>query len=260
MTPRAESTASKRKSTESDLEVTLAANTGPSDKIFKVLTSQLVRIIVGPEEDTQTEFLVYENLLCARCPFFKKALQGSFKEASEKRVVLREEDPEIFSSFLYWLHAGRLVPFTEKGKEAGQDMMKYIKLWILGDRFQVTTIQNCAMDEIRAGAKKHNIYFDVPQLRHIYENTMPGATLRYNAVDFMCWHMVRRQNVDHLYRDAIHEIPGLGTDAAFSFRKLCEVDTTYGRIPMPGHLSSSYHIVDVASDKESPSKKKSRPS
>ena len=49
-------------------------------------------------------FSIHKWLLCDLCPYFKTALEGSFKEGVEQRIEFMEENPAIFKDFQYWLY------------------------------------------------------------------------------------------------------------------------------------------------------------
>ena len=62
--------------------------------------------MVGREERL---FAAHEDQL-TRSPFFAAALRGQFFEAESKRVVLPDEEPEIFSCVLEYLYKGDYTP------------------------------------------------------------------------------------------------------------------------------------------------------
>lgn len=64
--------------------------------------SPIVTLYVGQES---TKFHVHENTLC-KLPFFKAALQGQFREASDKIMRLPEDNPEAFSVLVEHLIVG----------------------------------------------------------------------------------------------------------------------------------------------------------
>lgn len=64
--------------------------------------SPIIILRVGPDK---TEFRAYEEILC-RLPFFRAALQGSFKEASEKAITMPEDEPEIIAALIEFLYIG----------------------------------------------------------------------------------------------------------------------------------------------------------
>ncbi|KAI5841035.1 hypothetical protein DFP73DRAFT_556623 [Morchella snyderi] len=67
--------------------------------------TSMVKVTVG---GTQT-FYAHEGIL-SKSDFFQKALNGGFKEASTREVLLPEDDPEIFSSVLEYLYSEEYAP------------------------------------------------------------------------------------------------------------------------------------------------------
>ena len=70
------------------------------------LTSPIITICVGPE---QRLFAGHEDVLC-RSPFFQATCKSNFLDASSKRIVLPEEQPEVLSSVLEYLYKGDYYP------------------------------------------------------------------------------------------------------------------------------------------------------
>ena len=70
------------------------------------LTSSIITLVVGHE---QRLFAAHEDVLC-HSPFFQAACRGQFLEATNKRISLPDEEPEIFSSVLEYLYKGDYYP------------------------------------------------------------------------------------------------------------------------------------------------------
>jgi hypothetical protein len=70
------------------------------------LTASIITLVVGRE---QRLFAAHEDVLC-HSPFFQAACRGQFLEATNKRVSLPDEEPEIFSSVLEYLYKGDYYP------------------------------------------------------------------------------------------------------------------------------------------------------
>lgn len=64
--------------------------------------SPLVALHVGPDA---VVFHACEATLC-RVPFFRAALQGQFREATEKKITMPEEKPEIISALIEYISTG----------------------------------------------------------------------------------------------------------------------------------------------------------
>ncbi|KAL3423461.1 hypothetical protein PVAG01_05208 [Phlyctema vagabunda] len=82
----------------------LPTEEGPSTP--STLTSSIITLVVGRE---QRLFAAHEDVLCLS-PFFQAACRSQFMEASNKRISLPDEEPEIFSSVLEYLYKGDYYP------------------------------------------------------------------------------------------------------------------------------------------------------
>ncbi|KAM0342633.1 hypothetical protein ACHAPU_009363 [Fusarium lateritium] len=47
-------------------------------------------------------YYAHRNVLCSKCPFFDKAMNGPFKEAMTGIIELPEDNPDILETFLEW--------------------------------------------------------------------------------------------------------------------------------------------------------------
>ncbi|KAL9102200.1 MAG: hypothetical protein Q9163_002625 [Psora crenata] len=70
------------------------------------LTSPIITLVIGREGRL---FAAHEDQLTLS-PFFAAALKGQFFESGGKRVVLPDEEPEIFSCILEYLYKGDYTP------------------------------------------------------------------------------------------------------------------------------------------------------
>lgn len=64
--------------------------------------SPIITLLIGPDK---VELRAYEAILC-RLPFFRAALQGHFKEASEKAITMPEDTAEIIGALIEFLYTG----------------------------------------------------------------------------------------------------------------------------------------------------------
>lgn len=64
--------------------------------------SPIVTLYVGPE---RVEFRAYLDTVC-QLPFFKAALHGNFKEASERVITMPEDGPSEVSALIEFLYTG----------------------------------------------------------------------------------------------------------------------------------------------------------
>lgn len=64
-------------------------------------------------------FGMHKGLLCRESLYFKAALEGHFKEATEG-FVLDDEDPEVFQRFNTWLYTGKVLASDEEVSKVGR--------------------------------------------------------------------------------------------------------------------------------------------
>ncbi|OJD39961.1 btb poz-like protein [Diplodia corticola] len=85
------------------------------------LTSAIITVVIGRD---QRLFAAHEDVLC-HSPFFQAALQGQFLDASpNKRIILPDEEPEIFSCVLEYLYKGDYTPRLLHDKRRGSWMLE----------------------------------------------------------------------------------------------------------------------------------------
>ncbi|KAL8727102.1 MAG: hypothetical protein Q9166_006289 [cf. Caloplaca sp. 2 TL-2023] len=140
------------------------------------LFDDIVIIKVGASE---TAFRIHKGLLCNASGYFTAASTGSFKEAADGVLILKDEDPVIFSRFNLWLY--NVSGFLDVG-ETSKDLewATLIGLWIFGEKRVIVELQNDSLD---AMIRKHNesSSFSAPSrlMRFVWENTDSNAPLRH---------------------------------------------------------------------------------
>lgn len=136
-----------------------------------------MRVIVGEEEKVYNLHKVY---LTHYSPYFEKALNGEFSEATSNEVVLDHTEPNVFDWFVDWLYNQDLsyVP-KQNSVERSTEM---IKLWVLGDYLQVPRLQNLVVDKLfdfRAETIfQPGLALPPSMYAWVYENTPTASKLR----------------------------------------------------------------------------------
>ncbi|PVH88439.1 hypothetical protein DL98DRAFT_556062 [Cadophora sp. DSE1049] len=93
-------------------------------------SSAIIPVRVGPHAET---FPIHRDILC-KSEYFRRALDGEFKEAGDQAIDLPEENPDIFSFVVAYLYEERFTPIKTmstvlvadvdkgKGREENNDM------------------------------------------------------------------------------------------------------------------------------------------
>lgn len=132
---------------------------------------------------------MHENLICSSSDFFKKAVQGGWKESEERLVQLKSDSPDVFSVYLHWLYYHTLpVQIDEPGLAGNAEYMQLANAFILGDMLQDGSFQDAVMDAmmdktVSEAADGRKWYPVGPVIRLIYENTLGSSKARLFLVD-----------------------------------------------------------------------------
>lgn len=73
-------------------------------------------LLVGEEED---QYVVHEDLLCSRSPFFAAAVKKAWNEGQERRVPLPDDNNDVIKLYAQWLYGGRIFS-RPMGGEVGE--------------------------------------------------------------------------------------------------------------------------------------------
>ncbi|KAI4727085.1 hypothetical protein E4T49_05135 [Aureobasidium sp. EXF-10728] len=168
--------------TKTPIPVTRAVSTAdqrPSSKSYK----ETVILVVGAAKEHYT---LHKELLCFYSDFFRAAFNGSFKEATERKIELPETEAEVFEAFQAWLYTQKLPKNEIKPAKMYPEWPLLTKLWIFGDKYQFPLLQNNVADAMLDKVDK-DAESPVYVLNLAYENTTPNAPLRKIVVDIMAY-------------------------------------------------------------------------
>jgi hypothetical protein len=83
-------------------------------------SSPIIPVRVGPHAET---FPVHKDIL-TKSEYFKKALDGEFREAEDQAIDLPEEDPDIFSFVIAFLYEEKFVPIKPMAMALGEESLR----------------------------------------------------------------------------------------------------------------------------------------
>jgi hypothetical protein len=81
-------------------------------------SSAIIPVRVGPHAET---FPIHRDILC-KSEYFRRALDGEFKEAGDQAIDLPEEDPDIFSFVVAYLYEEKFLPIKTMSTVLGGSM------------------------------------------------------------------------------------------------------------------------------------------
>ncbi|KAL8852197.1 MAG: hypothetical protein Q9221_002907 [Calogaya cf. arnoldii] len=158
--------------------VPLLAVPGP----FMGFINEVVTVLVGPDE---TPFHIHKGLLCSKSEYFRAAFEGSFKEAKEGKIHLKDEEPESFQYYAMWIYNSKL-DLLAAANTTRLDVNDYCRLYMLAEKFGSHTLQNLAIDRIHEH-ERPSFDLDVPTVTQVYKHTLPGSRLRKTLVELQAY-------------------------------------------------------------------------
>ena len=135
-------------------------------------------MIVG---ESATKFTVYKSLLAGCAPYFRAALEGNFKEATEQEINMLDVSPAVFQRFMLWMYTASLTGDGENAGDLSRGVL--VRLYIFGDTYGIRDLQNCAVDTLKIRLELGLAGLGRNHISLIYDNTVKGCSLRRFAVE-----------------------------------------------------------------------------
>jgi hypothetical protein len=170
------------------------------------------KITVGKGDSTR-DFSIHKALLTARSKFFAKAMGKGWKEAEEKVVELRKDDPEVFAIYSSLLYTETIPAFDESPNRMVTDSYGDLccdstttctkeyellsQVYVLAEKPQDIQARNTTVDAIvskithESNVVNHNDGPCLPKLvatKTMYANTPGHCTGRQALLDWFVWY------------------------------------------------------------------------
>ncbi|KAL2045016.1 hypothetical protein N7G274_002791 [Stereocaulon virgatum] len=180
-------------------------------ELLKNATNITVRVGTGDPSDI---WLLPKALLTHCSPFFAAALDGNFAESTSNTVLLPDDSPDVFETFVQWMYTGE-IHLNIHIDDAYEDWNGFlVDSWILGDKLGCQDLQDAAMKQL---LKYHDERAIEPStVRAAYEGSPSGSKLRVWAIDQLLYD-IRAAKHDlfkkvELWTSEVDLIEGFGQD------------------------------------------------
>ena len=174
-------------------------------------------LVVG---ETKTIFHVHEAELFEVSPVFKAAFGSVFKESSERKMILPEDDAELLNLMVEWLYSRRYdLPLrTGDTIQNGARYMESIRLYVLADKYGVTSLKNYIVKVIFDTLKDGQVTRpNLDTVAYAYQNTPQNSGIRKLLADLYACNI----NFDWYGREEnkleLQKYPEFATDMLLSF-------------------------------------------
>ncbi|KAL2042235.1 hypothetical protein N7G274_004723 [Stereocaulon virgatum] len=163
-----------KKTVSSSVSNPVACNPGAAKaSLLRSLYSECIGVLVGPQK---MDFTVHKGLICYSSKFFGAALNGSFSEAVLGTVELPEGKPATFERVYAWLYTKDFKSI--KGlADVNCDKSHLVDLYVFGDKFNVPTLYNEAIDRIVLNYERYKKMF-IKAVPRVYRTTLADSPLR----------------------------------------------------------------------------------
>jgi hypothetical protein len=160
----------------------------------------MVNVMAGEEKVVYT---IHKDLLCYHSPYFHRALNGSFVDASRQEVELENVQPDVFGLFVHWIYRAKI---GEKRFNDPKDSTiveqttdeQLIKLWSLADYLQVPKLQNAVVEHMWLRLEELGVHPSIATCKYVYENWAAESLIRRFMV-FLC--------AGHVHDNYIRDLP-----------------------------------------------------
>ncbi|KAK5729745.1 hypothetical protein LTR17_011711 [Elasticomyces elasticus] len=143
-------------------------NLGDSVMVFEVGSS----IEAKPQR-----FVIHEDIVRPVSDFVSLALSGEWKEASERKIPLPDDEPRIFRVYQSWLYTRRIV---------GVSCELLLHCYVFGEKFLDTTFKDVVIDCLLEVIARRRV-FPNNMSGLIYKGTLEGSPLRRLLCELFAW-------------------------------------------------------------------------
>ncbi|KAK8239654.1 hypothetical protein IWZ00DRAFT_533926 [Phyllosticta capitalensis] len=124
--------------------VAVKTSASPSPETLEVLSQAFSKF--GPSDLTirtsdDKEFHVHRRVICSKCKFFDKAVNGPFKEAASGVILMPNDPPAAIAALLQYLYMDNYWYYPVDEKSRSLDYLFHLEVFIVGIIYDVGFLQ-----------------------------------------------------------------------------------------------------------------------
>lgn len=175
-----------------------------TDRSKSYLTSPIFSVVVD-KENAKT-FLLHSALLVDESDRLAKDVKGGFSEGASKRIVLEEEDSELFGYFVEYLYRSESIMSTVENVKRESDYIILARLYALAERLQAHKFQHAILRKFTSNFSSSTTIPDqgVCDLLDIVCTELPDKIeedpLRVQVFWFAAYNLTQLQKYDYFLR------------------------------------------------------------
>lgn len=176
-----------------------------------------VTLVVG---ETKTTFHVHEAELFEASPVFKAAFSSDFKESSQRKMNLPEDDAVLFNLLIEWLYGHHYdipQPTGETTKD-GTRFMEAMRLYVLADKYSVASLKSRIVKTIFNTVKEGNVTGpNIDTVAYAYQNVPQSSGIRKLLADLYACNINFEWYGRATTKARLQKNPEFATDIILSF-------------------------------------------
>ncbi|XP_047118625.1 uncharacterized protein LOC124799129 [Schistocerca piceifrons] len=127
-----------------------------------------------PEEAASVR--AHRVIVAARCDWFRRALLSGMREAIDRKIVVHDTNPFLFSTFLHYLYSGQL-----RTRELTADQLA--DLMLLSDRYEVDSLKQACEQGLRRHIDEDSVLYFLSMSDQINAKTLRSACLNFISLN-----------------------------------------------------------------------------
>ncbi|KAK2758797.1 hypothetical protein FQN54_003489 [Arachnomyces sp. PD_36] len=158
----------------------MATNSEPENPLH-ILSGdgEIVDVVVGR---TASLWRIHKRILLLHSEYFRRALTGPSADPNSNKVVLSEDDNEIFTLFVQWLYS---QTFTSSS------IPDLLRAHVLGDKLGTPKFRQQVLEKLY-GLNLPSPQITVEQALWVADNTLPSSMLRSFTMDTIALEILNR--------------------------------------------------------------------
>ena len=169
--------------------------------------------------ESKTPFHVHEAELFKVSPVFKAAFSSAFKEGSDRKMTLPDDDAEIFNLLVEWLYCHNYnapLPTGDDIKDAGR-FMEPMRLYVLADKYGVTSLKNLISEKTFDAMKQNGgtLGPSTDTIAYVYQNVPSTSGIRKLLADLHACNMIPDWYHNTKARECLRDNPEFAADVKF---------------------------------------------
>ncbi|KAJ9613106.1 hypothetical protein H2200_003047 [Cladophialophora chaetospira] len=160
---------------------------------------ELIAVVIGAG-NSQTEFIMHKDLVCAASKFFRRALVPPFTEHQTGMIKLPEENIECFTAFSDWLYddfPGKSMAAFLCGNSSHGWQTFWLRVFLFSDRLFIAGLKLCAWLQLKAMFNSRSPLKPSDELMYaLHRDNLPSSAVvirKYVDEHIMYWHTKCRQ-------------------------------------------------------------------